>query len=70
MVNEGAGQTNQKISFKIVKLVNWVGFGIGIRHILAKCNYNFNCTNINIIRFKSGSWKLFTFDEWIYMVTL
>jgi len=44
MINEGVGLKEQNISFKIVKLVNWVGFGIGIRNLLAKCNYNFNCT--------------------------
>jgi hypothetical protein len=43
MVNEGTGLKEQKITFKVTKLVNWVGFGIGIRHVLAKCNYNFNC---------------------------
>jgi len=44
MVNEGVGLKDQKIAFKVTKLVNWVGFGIGIRSTLAKCNYNFNCT--------------------------
>mgnify|MGYP007078730582 CR=1 FL=1 len=30
-VNEGLGLNEQRITFKIVKLVNWIGLGICIR---------------------------------------
>ena len=45
-VEEGIGIKNQKISFKIINLTNWIGFGVGLRTQLSKIQYAFNCNDM------------------------
>jgi len=45
LVDQNVGVKNQRISFKIVGLKNWVGIGIGLKNTLKNANYHFNYNN-------------------------
>ena len=44
-VDKFVGGKFQKISFRLKKLANWIGLGVGIRSLIEGAKYNFNCND-------------------------